>query len=75
MSMALTQIGPVRHCTPIRSESSKTGSLVVNVEFHAHYLEERGVGIEYALASLIVRYFQPFNPTYDITDHPKNYSN
>ena len=43
MSMELIQIGPARHCIPIRSESSKTGSLTVNVGFHSHDLEERGV--------------------------------
>ena len=43
MSMALTQIGPVRHYTPILGEPTKVGSLAMNVGFRSRYLEERGV--------------------------------
>ena len=43
MSTALTQIGQAQRYTPILSESSRAGSLTVNVGFHSHYLEGPGV--------------------------------
>ena len=43
MSMEPTLIGPARHYIPVPSELSEVGSSTVNVGFHSHYLEERGV--------------------------------